>query len=866
MKLPTEFPLAKRMVLSRAVALLVLCLLMLIPPAVTAEPYYNYAEALQKSLYFYDAEKCGKGISGGRLEWRGDCHTEDYEYPVSKLPEELVRYQSILDPDGDGLIDLGGGFHDAGDHVRFGLPQSYAFSTLGWGFYEFREAFVRTGQEEHMLEILKWFSDCYLKTIYLDNQGKVIAFCYMVGDGDIDHCYWGPPEYQSASTYPRPARFATAENPASDISAGVAAGLAIMYLNCKDEEPEYAAQCLEKAVALYDFAKKYRGLGYSGGYYGSAYDEDELSWAAVWLYEATGKIEYIREIDAVDSGGIYTGYLRRIIADTTNTWQNIWTHCWDVVWAGVFTKLATQFPDNEQFDYFSRWNLEYWTGGQVPHEDPRDTTYLKPTPAGYAMLNTWGSARYNCAAQLCTLVYQKYHPDRTDLTDWARGQMEYIMGNNPMGYSYIVGYGKAWAQHPHHRAAHGSTNNNMNVPAEHKHTLWGALVGGPDGDDIHKDLTTDYVYNEVAIDYNAAFVGALAGHYLLYGKDHQPLADFPPAEPRVNEFYAEAKVEQENKERTQVTIRIHNDSVQPPRFNTALSCRYYFNITELLAAGQSIEAVEVAVMYDQMVSEGAATKLTGPFAADAANGIYYIQMDWAGLKFFGTREFHFALVAAQDSDYTTHWDPSNDWSRQDLGTTYTVTDRIPVYSDGVLVFGREPDPVPTPSTGATPSPTPEQPASVQVSYRCCEAGSSVNTIRPWLKVKNTGSAPLDLARVKLRYWFTADGEGSQTYVCDYTKVGAGNITGSFVKLTNPVPTADSYLEIGFTSGAGRLAAGAGTGDIQIRFHKNDYSPYDQSNDYSFQPELLSPGENTRITAYIDGKLVYGTEPAGISLP
>lgn len=29
---------------------------------------YNYAEALQKSLYFYDAEKSGPGITGGRLD------------------------------------------------------------------------------------------------------------------------------------------------------------------------------------------------------------------------------------------------------------------------------------------------------------------------------------------------------------------------------------------------------------------------------------------------------------------------------------------------------------------------------------------------------------------------------------------------------------------------------------------------------------------------------------------------------------------------------------------------------------------------------------------------------------------------------
>jgi len=92
------------------------------------------------------------------------------------------------------------------------------------------------------------------------------------------------------------------------------------------------------------------------------------------------------------------------------------------------------------------------------------------------------------------------------------------MGNNPMNRCYIVGYSENSAKHPHHRAAHGSKTFSMLDPEEHRHTLWGALVGGPDLDDFHVDETTDYVYNEVAVDYNAAFVGACAGLYYYYGE------------------------------------------------------------------------------------------------------------------------------------------------------------------------------------------------------------------------------------------------------------------------------------------------------------------------------------------------------------
>ena len=47
----------------------------------------NFAKALQYSLYFYDANKCGPGITGGNLEWRGDCHVEDATIPLKPVGE-----------------------------------------------------------------------------------------------------------------------------------------------------------------------------------------------------------------------------------------------------------------------------------------------------------------------------------------------------------------------------------------------------------------------------------------------------------------------------------------------------------------------------------------------------------------------------------------------------------------------------------------------------------------------------------------------------------------------------------------------------------------------------------------------------------
>jgi len=716
------------------------------------ETEFNFAKALQLSLYFYDANKCGVGITGGNLEWRGDCHVEDAKIPLKPMGKDfkgtnlsqkfIDKYKNILDPDGDGTIDMTGGMHDAGDHVKFCLPGSYAASTLGWGYYEFRDAYIDSGQQWHIEDILHWFNDYYLKCTFFDEKGDVIAFSYQVGEGNIDHNYWNAPELQNENLldYARPAYFATVETPATDMCAGVAASLAVNYLNFKDTEPAYAAESLNAAIKLYDFAVKTRSfpegsrstqtsLGYDGGFYTSSYDNDELSWAAVWLYECTGKWDYIDDIVHVDetvSGDMgahpYTGYMERIIKDTGNCWQNIWVHCWDTVWGGVFAKLAP-ITNTARDWYIFRWNLEYWSG--LPHQypgapddllwnkpmtaaeskalpiDPSNTTYLAQTPAGYSMLNNYGSARYNTAAELCTLVYAKETNDFR-FADWSRGQMQYIMGDNPMNRSYIVGYSETAASHPHHRAAHGSKALRADTPKDQVHVLWGALVGGPDQDDFHVDETGDYIYNEVAVDYNAGFVGASAGLYKYYGKamGNKPEPNFPPSEEsmkgKITEYYIEARVVQENTARSQIEVKVYNDTFLPPRYSYDIMTRYFFNIDELTAKGQTIDDVIVEIYYDQefaSTSGASCATISKPIKWDD-KGTYYVEIRWKGCEFYGTRVFHFGLIGDMDADFKTNWDPSNDYSRKGLVLSedeLLLTEYIPVYVNGQLVWGKEPE-------------------------------------------------------------------------------------------------------------------------------------------------------------------------------
>lgn len=813
--------------------------------------YDNFAEALQLTLCFYDANKCGDEVADdGYYSWRGNCHVKDGEIPLQpmnpmpelygekendgsangegqqdeddkdkdkdppkgegdgdgglsaakglyegvNMSEEFIEEnRKWLDPDGNGTLDLTGGWHDAGDHVKFGLPGSFSASTVGWGYYEFREDYIDMGLQKHVEDELRWINDYFMKATFLDDEDNVVGYCYQVGEGNNDHNYWCAPELQVDDTVvatascavKRPAYFATTEMPAPDQCAGASASLAINYLNFKDTDPEYAAESLKYARALYDFAVATHEeswtpgstpsslvLGYDGGFYHSSYDYDELAWAAVWLYycavaedesqKDAAYDKYIMAIISVDEETTndkgahpYTGYMKRIITDTGNCWQNIWVHCWDTVWGGVFAKLAPVTNTARDW-YIFRYNCEYWSGcaknidcskwgyepvhghkyfgmddflwntpmtcDEIPDLPESETSgdFIAKSPYGWAVVSGYGSARYNTAAGLCACVYAKTTGDEVFMP-WAKAQMEYILGNNPMGYSYVVGYGNSYASQPHHRSSHCSATQSMEDPVQQVHTLWGALVGGPDLEDFHNDITKDYIYNEVTDDYNAGICGDLAGLYHFYGakgkkyeKDNHINPDFNMSEnaytgfeqidedgnPLPTGLFVSGGKAQLTEQGVQIKVQVHNRTINPPRFESDLRARYYFNISEQLEAGEDISYMYTQTDYDAEAgysSEKNHATISEPIKYDD-NGTYYVEISWQNCDFYGSRIYQFRLLNKMHPEtFDNVFDPENDYSFQDLisfedeNAAAAITDKITLYADGELVWGVEPD-------------------------------------------------------------------------------------------------------------------------------------------------------------------------------
>ena len=154
-----------------------------------------------------------------------------------------------------------------------------------------------------------------------------------------------------------------------------------------------------------------------------------------------------------------------------------------------------------------------------------------------------------------------------------------------------------------------------------------------------------------------------------------------------------------------------------------------------------------------------------------------------------------------------------------------------------------------------------QSADLRIQYKTGTTGATSQTIDPYTRLYNDGGSGVTLTEVKIRYWFTSEPPGQDVYVNYWSAIGAGNITSSFGTIAGV-----RYLEIGFTSGAGTLAGGANTGEMQNRIHDDGWANYTQTNDYSFDASRTSYADYDKITVYHNGSLVWGTPPPGTSQP
>ncbi|KAK4354567.1 hypothetical protein RND71_026761 [Anisodus tanguticus] len=463
---------------------------------------HNYGEALSKSFLFYEAQRSGYLPHDQRVQWRGNS--------------------GLMDGKASG-VNLVGGYYDAGDNVKFGLPMAFTVTMMSWSIIEYGRQMGESGELSNAMDAVKWGTDYLLKA-----HPEPDVLYGEVGDGNTDHYCWQRPEDMTTS---RAAYRIDPSRPGSDLAGETAAAMAAASIVFQNSNPAYAKELLTHAYQLFEFADKYRGkydssITVAQKYYRSVSGyADELLWAAAWLYKASNKQYYLNYLG--ENGDALGG-----------TGWSMTEFGWDVKYAGVQTLAAkflmqgnagTHAPVFEKYQEKAEKFMCACLG--------KGNQNIHKSPGGLIFRQRWNNMQFVTSASFLATVYSDYLASArktlkcssgsvspTELLAFAKSQVDYLLGDNPRATSYMVGYGNNYPRQVHHRGSsivsvkvdptfvscRGGYATWFSRKANDPNLLTGAIVGGPDAYDNFADQRDNYEQTEPATYNNAPLIGVLA--------------------------------------------------------------------------------------------------------------------------------------------------------------------------------------------------------------------------------------------------------------------------------------------------------------------------------------------------------------------
>ncbi|KAI3682108.1 hypothetical protein L2E82_50140 [Cichorium intybus] len=302
-----------------------------------------------------------------------------------------------------------------------------------------------------------------------------------------DHECWISPEKMKT---PRTVLEINAKVPGTEIAAETAAALAASSMVFRSVDKPYSEKLLTAAK------------------------QDELLWGATWLYIATRMPAYLK-----------------LIQDEKNT-PIVNEFSWDLKFAGVQILLTQLFWQGEKGLQKFKQQADGFVCNVIP-ESPSHKVFI--TPGGMIHLRDGANSQYVTSTAFLFSVYSdllaKHKMDvgcgakritSVQVMDFAKKQMDYLLGNNPAKRSMMVGFGKDPPLHAHHRGASvpmntkGEVNCGMsfvnwyNTPKPNPNELTGAILGGPDRADKFVDSRSNSSCTEPCTYINSCAIGVLA--------------------------------------------------------------------------------------------------------------------------------------------------------------------------------------------------------------------------------------------------------------------------------------------------------------------------------------------------------------------
>jgi endoglucanase len=435
------------------------------------KPYRDLGNALIKGLYY---QRCGCALP--EQPYHHDvCHTGH---------ATLVKDDGELDS--GTVIECAGGWHDAGDYGRYIVPAAVAVSHLLYSYELFPLVY-----QDGLADIL---NECRYELEWMLKMQRA--------DGGVYH--------KVATRYFAP--FIMPEDDKEELllfrvshcaTAGFSAAAAQASRVYRSSDAAFSARLLDAAEKAWNwmeanpvFEPFVNPPHVSSGAYGDSSCEDELFWASAELYSVTGSARYLdamrKRVDGVD-------ICRFGLRETAGF--------------GALCCLCIM-KDKLDGNFLASLKKRFLQGADSFVALTQKSAY--GTALG-ADSYVWGSIlpiMNNAIAMICACLItgeQKYR-------NAAQNQLDYLLGMNATGYSFVTGFGTRPFRFPHHRPSYADGVDDP-VP--------GLVSGGPnkanpDGASkmtippdtppakFYIDYTPTASANEIAIYWNssAAFVTA----------------------------------------------------------------------------------------------------------------------------------------------------------------------------------------------------------------------------------------------------------------------------------------------------------------------------------------------------------------------
>lgn len=437
-----------------------------------------YSDSFEQVVHMFYLQRCGMELSSR--------YAGDFSHPACHMGEGKLYGSSEM-------VEVTGGWHDAGDYGRYVVPGAKAAADLLLAYEANPDVF---GDDMNIPESGNGISDILDEVKYeLDWMLKM-----QKETGGVRHkvtCEVFPETVMPEDETDQLVVCSVSPTASGDFAAVMAMASRIYGASGNAELQKYAETCLAASEKAYQYL--YENLDKSGfsnppgvvtGEYPDDVCVDEFFWAAAELYKTTGDETYVKAIkEHLDEIENFSGL----------GWA-------DVGGYASYALLTAKDGEKADKDVYSAVHDAFLEAADTVVNNSKENGYLVNRETAFE----WGS-NMGIANDGMLLVLANQVEKNDAYKTYAKHHLDYLFGVNATGYCFVTGAGTLSPEHPHHRPSQATGT-----------CMPGMLVGGPDSaledpyaETVCKDMPAakcyvdneqSYSMNEITIYWNSPLV------------------------------------------------------------------------------------------------------------------------------------------------------------------------------------------------------------------------------------------------------------------------------------------------------------------------------------------------------------------------